>query len=198
MLRPFPPAPWEPLAHPFRGRSLGVLLWAFLFAPLKDHHLPGLLRGRGALPRCPGSHWPLLQNTLGSLRPGADSSRPVPHSPWLHSKSLRGFHPRLLLGQVQGHAVPQTRGPSSHQPGAWGTEGPQTGSLGAGTYVSSLYSDFKAAAWLVTCDAWRAGSCWPARLHASEEPGSSPCFPRRSPWNHAHAFLLSQRFSLGE
>lgn len=107
MLRPFPPAPWEPLAHPFRGRSLGVLLWAFLFAPLKDHHLPGLLRGRGTLPRCPGSHWPLLQNTLGSLRPGADSGRPSLTHPGF-TQSLSGFHPRLLLGQVQGHAVQQT------------------------------------------------------------------------------------------
>lgn len=86
----------------------------------------------------------------------------------------------------------------TRQAGAWGAEGPQTYSLRAGTYVSSLYSNFKAAAFLITCDARRASSCWPARLHASDEPNSSPCFLHLSPRNFVHAFLPSRMFSLGE
>lgn len=172
------------------------MLWAFLFAPLKDHHLPSLLSEAVA------------PSPLAQAVPGLFFRTPFVHlytvliagTPFFNqaafTRSLSDFHPRLLLGQVQSHAVPQTCLSTCHsQPWAWGAEGPP---WEAGTYVSSLYSDFKAAAFLVTCDAWRASSCWPARLHALDEPNRSPCFLYHSPRNYVHAFLPSQMFSLGE
>lgn len=47
------------------------------------------LRGRGTLPSCPGSPWPLLQNALRLLIHRADSRRSVLHSSYFHSKPVR-------------------------------------------------------------------------------------------------------------
>lgn len=53
--------------------------------------------GRGTLPSCLGSYWPLLQNTLCSLRLSADSSHSSLHSRRFHSKPVR-LPPKAALG----------------------------------------------------------------------------------------------------
>lgn len=106
MLRPLTPAPWEPLTHPFRWRSLGVLPWAFLFAPLKDHHLPGLLSEAPA----PSL---LAQPVPGLFRTPfvhLDTYTALPAAPPFFTQtgfaqSLSDFHPRLLWGQAPSHTV---------------------------------------------------------------------------------------------
>lgn len=119
MLRPLTPAPWEPLTHPFRWRSLGVLLWALLFARSPQASPSALppLGGPGTRPSCPASHRLVLHDALRRVRRGADSSRAALRSNLCVTRGLSDFHSSLLLGQVQCHAVPRTSLSTLRSPG---------------------------------------------------------------------------------
>lgn len=93
MLRPLTPAPWEPLTHPFRWKSLGVLPWAFL----KHHNLPGLLSEAPA-PSLLAQPVPgLFFRTPFVHLDSADSCPSVLHSNRFCSKPVR-LPPKAALG----------------------------------------------------------------------------------------------------
>lgn len=197
VLSPLTPAPWEPLTHPFRRESLGVLLWAFLFSPLKHHHLPCLLSD---------ALGPLL---LRSQQQACSSEQP-PFT-W-----IQHWQPRLsVLTQTSltpslsdfPQGFPRTKfSPIQFRRPAWA---PLTTRLGAGVQrvlrhvpgdlmFPPLCSSLKAPAFLITCDAQRASSCWAVRLPASDGSDTRPFFLSHSPRNYVPVCLPGRMFSPGE